>query len=174
MKLPRLSHDYARTLMRITIAQLLCTVLFLNMTYARTVEAQALLEQSISLSVEDKEIRLVLSKIEKAARVTFSYIPQQIQADRKVSINISNQRLSTVLDQLFKSTSITYEVVGKKQILLSIRPPFQPTTPNSLPQHAQLITEPAVDRTITGVVNSEKGEGLPGLVWLSKVLHVAR
>ncbi|GAB4021207.1 TonB-dependent receptor [Spirosoma migulaei] len=163
MKLPRLSHAYARTLMRITIAQLLCTVLFLNMTYARTVKAQALLEQSITLSVENKEIRVVLSTIEKAAKVTFSYIPQQIQADRKVSINISNQRLSTVLDQLFRNLPITYEVVGKKQILLSVRPTGQPSIPTLLPKNTSFEPSPATDRQLSGTVKSETGEGLPGV-----------
>ncbi|WP_246859427.1 TonB-dependent receptor [Spirosoma sp. KCTC 42546] len=163
MKLPRLSHAYARTLMRITIAQLLCTVLFLNMTYARTVKAQALLEQSITLSVENKEIRVVLSTIEKAAKVTFSYIPQQIQADRKVSINISNQRLSTVLDQLFRNLPITYEVVGKKQILLSVRPVVQPTIPTLLPKNTSFEPSPTADRQLSGTVKSETGEGLPGV-----------
>ncbi|QDK83625.1 TonB-dependent receptor [Spirosoma sp. KCTC 42546] len=149
--------------MRITIAQLLCTVLFLNMTYARTVKAQALLEQSITLSVENKEIRVVLSTIEKAAKVTFSYIPQQIQADRKVSINISNQRLSTVLDQLFRNLPITYEVVGKKQILLSVRPVVQPTIPTLLPKNTSFEPSPTADRQLSGTVKSETGEGLPGV-----------
>jgi TonB-linked SusC/RagA family outer membrane protein len=163
MKLPRLSHAYARTLMRITIAQLFCMVLFLNITYARTVKAQALLEQPISLSVEDKEIRVVLSTIEKLTKVTFSYIPQQIQADRRVSINISNQRLSTVLDQLFRNLPITYEVVGKKQILLSVRPSVQPTTPVLLPRNTSFEPAQAADRQISGTVKSETGEGLPGV-----------
>ncbi|WP_232540965.1 TonB-dependent receptor [Spirosoma endbachense] len=163
MKLPRLSHAYARTLMRITIAQLFCMVLFLNITYARTVKAQALLEQPISLSVEDKEIRVVLSTIEKLTKVTFSYIPQQIQADRRVSINISNQRLSTVLDQLFRNLPITYEVVGKKQILLSVRPAVQPTTPVLLPRNTSFEPAQAADRQISGTVKSETGEGLPGV-----------
>ncbi|QHW01579.1 SusC/RagA family TonB-linked outer membrane protein [Spirosoma endbachense] len=149
--------------MRITIAQLFCMVLFLNITYARTVKAQALLEQPISLSVEDKEIRVVLSTIEKLTKVTFSYIPQQIQADRRVSINISNQRLSTVLDQLFRNLPITYEVVGKKQILLSVRPAVQPTTPVLLPRNTSFEPAQAADRQISGTVKSETGEGLPGV-----------
>ncbi|QIP15227.1 TonB-dependent receptor [Spirosoma aureum] len=149
--------------MRITLAQLFCMVLFLNITYARTVKAQALLEQSISLSVEDKEIRVVLSTIEKLTKVTFSYIPQQIQADRRVSINISNQRLSTVLDQLFRNLPITYEVVGKKQILLSVRPAVQPTTPTLLPRNTSFVPAQAADRQIAGTVKSETGEGLPGV-----------
>lgn len=159
MELPRFNHDCARTIMRITLAQLLCTVLFLNMTYARTVIAQPLLEQSISLTVDDKEVRVILSTIEKQAKVTFSYIPQQIQADRRVSLKIANQRLSSVLDQLFRHTAVTYEVIGRKQILLSVRP----SGLNTLPEHTQLQLERPADRVITGIVRSETGEGLPGV-----------
>lgn len=163
MKLPRLSHAYVAIIMRITLTQLVWMFLFLNVANARTASGQALLEQSISLSVDSKEIRVVLSKLEKLANVTFSYRPQQIQADRRVTINVTNQRLATVLDQLFKNTTVSYEVVGKKQILLSIRPNIPGSLPDELPQQTQSDFQQLTDRSITGTVKSETGEGLPGV-----------
>ncbi|WP_229310500.1 TonB-dependent receptor [Larkinella arboricola] len=162
MKLPRLNHAFVRTLMRITFIQLLCAWLFVGMTYAETARAQAVLEQPVTLSVANQELSVVLSRLERVAKVTFSYIPQQIQADRRVSINVVNQPLSTVLDQLFRNAAVNYEVVGKKQILLS-KPPASPALPGISPRNTQLQTEQSLDRDISGNVTDEKGEGMPGV-----------
>ncbi len=163
MKLPRISHAFVLTLMRITFTQLICTFLVVGVTYAKTVSAQALLEQPVTLSIENKEISVVLSRIEKVAKVTFSYIPQQIQADRRVSLNVTNQPLSAVLDQLFRNAAVSYEVVGQKQILLS-KPPVSPAiNPGFSPKSTQTEIEKPLDRAITGKVTDEKGEGLPGV-----------
>ncbi|GAB3267207.1 TonB-dependent receptor [Larkinella harenae] len=163
MKLPRLNHAFALTLMRITFTQLLCAWLFVGMTYAETAKAQVVLEQPVTLSVANQEISTVLSRLERVAKVTFSYIPQQIQADRRVSINVVNQPLSTVLDQLFKNAAVSYEVVGKKQILLSKPSASSPPLPGISPRSSQLQTEQPLDRDIAGKVTDEKGEGLPGV-----------
>ncbi|RRA99258.1 SusC/RagA family TonB-linked outer membrane protein [Larkinella rosea] len=149
--------------MRITFTQLLCALLFVGLTHAKTATAQALLEQPVTLTVANQELSFVLLKIEKVAKVTFSYIPQQIQADRRVSLNVVNQPLSTVLDQLFKNAAVSYEVVGKKQILLSKPPTFPPALPGIAPKTSQLTPEQPVDRVIAGTVTDEKGDGLPGV-----------
>ena len=168
MKLPRLCPAYIRTLMRISLAQLLCMVLFLNMTYGKTADAQALLEQPVTISVTNQAISRVLTRIEKSTNVTFSYIPQQIQADRHVTIDVTKRRLADVLDQLFKNNAITYEVIGKTQILLSKPLPLQLPKPGPVPQNAHVDTQNVVDLLVTGSVTSETGKGLPGVTVLVK------
>ncbi|MDF7817161.1 TonB-dependent receptor [Runella sp. MFBS21] len=168
MKLPPLFHAYALTIMRITLTQFLCAILFMGVAYAKDALAQTLLEKPISLSVEDKEISYVLTKIEKLADVRFSYIPQHIQADRRVSVNVVKQPLLAVLESIFKNKSIHYEVVGKKQVLLSRQPNLPLSSPNTDTKSSFLFAQPTSEQLITGIVTDEKGQGLPGVNVLIK------
>ncbi|WP_345243311.1 TonB-dependent receptor [Nibrella saemangeumensis] len=163
MNLTRSCSAAVLVIMRVSLIQFLCAVLFTGVTYARTAIAQAILEQPVSLSVEDKEISAVLTKIEKVANVTFSYIPRQIQADRRVSITVSNQPLSAVLDQIFRNSQVAYEVVGKKQILLSKQRMAQPSLPVMAPKTTQTETMVPADQNVSGTVTDETGGGLPGV-----------
>ncbi|MFT4032604.1 MAG: TonB-dependent receptor [Siphonobacter sp.] len=155
MKLPRLSHEFLRIIMRITLLQMILGIALLNLCYAFPVDAQSVLDQPISLSVEEQEVSIVLSKLEKLANVKFTYLPQQIQASRKVTLNAINQRLAAVLAQLFENTSISIEVVNDRQIILRNSPP--PVLKEDM------TLEATVDRSITGTVKSESGEALPGV-----------
>ncbi len=163
MQLRRRCNTYGSVIMRITLIQLLYSMLFIGLSRAETAKAQAILERPVSLSVEQQELSAVLTKIEKAAKVTFSYMPRQIQADRRVSIQVTNQPLSVVLEALFRHTTVSYEVIGKKQILLRKgENTFLSLTALPVQTNAPMANPPA-DRLITGLVADETGTGLPGV-----------
>lgn len=157
-------HEKLLWLMRITLAQMVILGLFTSLSYANPTAAQKILEQKINLVVEDKPLSEVLYMIEKVADVRFSYLPKQIQADKKITFSAENEPLRVVLDKFFKKTPINYEVIGTKQILLSKGSPPQnevsaiEVLPISKPHSKASV----VAFIVTGTVTNDKGEPLVG------------
>ena len=139
--------------MRITVTQLLLSVLICYISVAHGTHAQELLHKEISLQMQSTEIKHILGKIEKQANIRFIYSSNSIQLRHKATINVSNQPLARVLDDLLAPIQVQYEVVDSR-ILLS-KKPFE-----SVPLPPVLT--PA-ERKISGKVADEKGEGLPGV-----------
>lgn len=150
-------------LMRISLAQLLLAGLFAGMGYAHPAFSQKVLLQKLSLNIEDKKLCEVLFLIEKKADVHFSYLPKQIEADRKVSLLAENESLEKILDRVFKKTPIRYEVFGSKQILLSKTPieRFENQDFETLPKVAPMVVQKP-DFTVQGTVTDKDGEPLVG------------
>lgn len=120
---------------------------------------QSILEKKVSLEVRNQQIREVLSKLEKAADVRFSYLPSQIEAGRRVTLKVENQRISDIVTQIVDPLKITYEVVGEKQILLKKAPDEASVTPRVNYQEVNVMAE-----LIKGkITDKETGEGLPGV-----------
>jgi TonB-linked SusC/RagA family outer membrane protein len=150
-------------IMRISIAQIILAGLFAGMSYAHPVFSQKVLLQKLSLNLEDKQLYEVLSFIEKKAEVRFSYLPKQIEADRKLSIRVEEETLEKILERVFKKTPVRYEVFGAKQILLSKTPiernekiDFEPLT------RIQTTTVQKPDFTVQGAVSDKNGDPMIG------------
>lgn len=150
-------------IMRISIAQIILAGLFAGMSYAHPVFSQKVLLQKLSLNLEDKQLYEVLSFIEKKAEVRFSYLPKQIEADRKLSIRAEEETLEKILERVFKKTPVRYEVFGAKQILLSKMPidrnekiDFEPL----LRVQAPPVQKP--DFTVQGMVSDKNGDPMVG------------
>jgi TonB-linked SusC/RagA family outer membrane protein len=116
---------------------------------------QELLKKEISLKVESMEIKKILKLIEKQADVKFVYSTGSFQGTQNMTIKEIKGPLSQVLDQLFTPINVSFEVVGNRILLRK----------KLLQTVGQTDTEvsPPADRTITGKVTDEKGEGLPGV-----------
>lgn len=145
--------------MKVTLIQFCLLTIFTGLVCAHDTNAQEILEQRITLKMDNAEIRSILSKIEGIAKVKFMYSPETIQSRRKVKIDVANERLDQVLSQFFAPLKLTYEV-NKRTIILnldqskiqSILLPMQ-DSPND--QFAKI--------DISGRVTDEKGDGLPGV-----------
>jgi TonB-dependent starch-binding outer membrane protein SusC len=162
MKEIRLYEEKILKLMRITLAQMVIAGLFASMSYAHPVLGQKVLEQKITLTLNDAPIKEVLAAIEKTSDVRFSYLPKQIQSDRKIDVQFDNVPLRVALGRIFKNTSIQYEAIGTKQILLSRQIPPQYETPEI---EIVRVKENRINTkafVITGTVTDEKGEPLVG------------
>ena len=149
-------------IMKITCVQLLLTVFFSGVILARNGMAQELLERPVSIQIENKDLRVVLQQLEKVANVKFTYVPQLIAAEHKVTIRATNDRLDHVLTQLLKPLNITYQVSGK-YIVLRKETSVLPANQVKNPANASVA-----DITVTGKVTDEKGEELPGVSVLMK------
>jgi TonB-linked SusC/RagA family outer membrane protein len=115
-----------------------------------------ILERTVTLKVEKRELQDVLSQLEKLAQVTFAYSPKVIQLEREVSFDVKNQKLSVALEKLLKPLHISYEVVSGR-ILLS-KANGQSTEQSHLP-----VLPGKLAMTITGRVVDDQQQGLPGV-----------
>jgi TonB-dependent starch-binding outer membrane protein SusC len=150
--------------LKISLQQIVLGFLLCGFSFAHKSSGQDILNKTISLNVENTEFKKVLTLIEKQANVHFLYSSSAIGVDHKVTMKVSDKKLEWVLNELVRPLSITY-VVSENRILLK----------NEKKATGSLTTfpnEPAmakvVDRTITGKVSGEEGEGLPGVSILVK------
>ena len=100
---------------------LLVVVVFaLNTASSKTFETDdpiPILERVISLNFQQEPLEIVLNKISREARFTFSYNSEIIDADRSISQNFQRKTVREVLDEIFGGT-IDYKARGKYVILM--------------------------------------------------------
>ncbi len=155
-------HAYGVLLavMRITFQQTLMAVVFVGLSYAKDLHAQELLDRRVSLSVSDMNIESVLDLISRQTNARFVYSPEVIRAERLVSVRAKGKRLEQVLESLLKPLKIDYSITSRGTILLKSIGAEGRTIDVIEPEYAVPIP---VERTLTGRVTDEKGEGLPGV-----------
>jgi TonB-linked SusC/RagA family outer membrane protein len=117
-----------------------------------TSQKQELLTRSISLEINNEELKTVLLRISQQADVKFVYSSRVIDTRQKVTLQVQKQRLSTVLTQLLTPLNLTYEVL-QGQVVIS----------RAATTGAVAPTSQTADQPITGRVLDEKGQGLPGV-----------
>ncbi|UHG93847.1 SusC/RagA family TonB-linked outer membrane protein [Spirosoma oryzicola] len=145
--------------MKLTCLQLLLTVLFMGVSWASDVTAQELLNRRLSLTIQDQNIKTVLRSIEKAASVKFSYSPQVVRSRQLVSMQVQNGTLREVLEKLLVPLKVNFSISGEQIILArTVDEPVRIQLGESVE-----VNEAPAERTITGVVSDEKGQGLPGV-----------
>ncbi len=154
------------SIMKISLLQLFIAVIFASVSLAHEATAQEILNRKVSLKIENKAIKTILSDIEKTANVRFTYRPKLISTEKNISFKAENERLSDVLERLLKPMKITWDVVGDQIILKKIieNNAIPTLTPTSIAEPQTVIKEV----TVTGTVKDEKGEALPGVNILVK------
>jgi len=78
--------------------------------------SQNLLDQKITLQIDNSDIKQVLSRIEDQANVHFAYSPENLSND-KLFLYYKEQALSDVLNYILKKNNISYRVQGNTIIL---------------------------------------------------------
>ena len=144
-------------IMKITLMQLGLAFAFSGFAFAHHSYAQPELNQKVTINVENKQLKKVLSQIESITKVSFTYVPQVIQAERKVNLSVNNELLGDVLQKLFSPLNISFEIIGKKIVLSKAK--------------GSSTLEPINDKikiysaaTISGkVTDKNDGTGLPGV-----------
>ncbi|XWW46423.1 SusC/RagA family TonB-linked outer membrane protein [Fibrella sp. USSR17] len=157
------TKDIGRRVMRLTLLQLLLAVIFGNVSLATDGSAQDVLSRRITIQVSNRNVSSVLARIEKLADVKFSYSPDLIQADKRISMSTVNEPLSQVLESLLGPLQVKYEMVGSRLILTRSKLATKPAT-SALTTEA----EQAPPITIRGRVLDELGKTVPGVTILLK------
>lgn len=150
-------------LMKMMLTQLSFAVLVTTCVFASNTKAQDILNKSVSIRLENAELRDALAQIERAADVQFVYSSRAIQANRKVSISANNRKLSDILDATLKPLKIGYKVIGG-QIMLNANIKKNEIPPLSIGSNNNRPTlKSSMAQTITGTVKDEKGEPMPSI-----------
>jgi TonB-linked SusC/RagA family outer membrane protein len=146
-------------IMRFTAFQMLLALVVSGMATATPDRAfaQTILDKVISINVEGKPIKHVLSELERSAKIKFAYNPQSISAEQKISVDYHNQKLSEVLQGIFQPLLVDYQLSGDYIILTKRPAPATPSEEKNRPRAANFV------RSISGTVSDEQGAGLPGV-----------
>ncbi|MGV8138849.1 MAG: TonB-dependent receptor [Mangrovibacterium sp.] len=106
--------------------------------------------KTISLNMSQARIVEVLNEIESQSQFRFIYSPNTFNVDDRVTVSINNQQIDQVLQQVFSGTNVNYQIFDKQIVLSSEQIAVQQT------------------RTITGKVNDQSGQPLPGVTVVVK------
>ncbi|WP_229244179.1 TonB-dependent receptor [Emticicia sp. CRIBPO] len=150
--------------MKVSLVQLFFICLFAGVSWANNAGAQELLNRKISLIVVDEKIKSVLSSIEKSANVKFSYSPQVINSNRRISFKAQNSSLGELLNQMLTPLNIVYSVAGN-QIILVQKSKGQKSTQSTMKavEEGSDINVQVADQSVSGTVTDVAGEKLPGV-----------
>ncbi|KAA6439516.1 SusC/RagA family TonB-linked outer membrane protein [Dyadobacter flavalbus] len=143
--------------MRMSLFQLIFILITADFSRAVPAGTRDILNQKISIQVNNQELKTVLGKLNKLTQIHFTYSSALIRSQKKVTLHAVDKPLSDVLDELFRPINITYKIEGKQIVLLKSLP--QPES------HLQemIRTQAGIDRNISGKVLDEKGVPLPGV-----------
>ena len=130
---------------RITFLFLLATIGFIRPVSAQTAEAA----KTITLNVQNRPIKEVLTLIERQSDYIFVYYDNILDIHRKVTLKVTNQPISAVLKQLFAGTDNTWKLSGR-QIVIGRSVAAAAATPRKITR-------------ITGVVRDQNNDPLIGV-----------
>ena len=143
-------------IMRITLTQVLLMVILTSLVMAGPLKGQGILDRKVSLDAQNKEIKSILTDIEKQTSVVFTYRPKLIKASKKISFKVTDARLVDVLDQLF-SPEISFLVVDEEEEIV-LRPNPDLSSVDPVPAIVEMLAI-----TVSGKVTDETGQTLPGV-----------
>ena len=137
-------------IMKVTLSQLAIALAICGVSYAGNSKAQdAVLDQSINLSVKNRSLSSVLKKVSVITSLKFVYSKDFIDADQLVSIDAKNQSLGSLLNVLLTKHNINYEIING-DVVLAVK----------AAAHPDAVAQQMV---VSGTVTSNNGESLPGV-----------
>lgn len=143
-----------KSAMRLTLIQLILSIVFSYVSLATPVAAQGVLDSEISIQAKYAELKSVLSTLQENFDISFIYSSDAIAADRKISLNIENQKLSDFLATQLQPLGITYKVINNKVLLFNVK---------DVEKENRDKPESGVQAVISGEVVDENNEPIPGV-----------
>lgn len=138
-------------IMKITLFQFVLALVFSSVTLANNVNGQRKLDTKVTIAVENLSLDNVLSKLQKSARVKFSYNSRLPQLNQKITIEAHQETLSSILNRILKPLNLTYTEISDQIILQN-----------------NLKFESHTDPVIKGKVTDQTGAPLPGVTITAK------
>ena len=154
----KLFPNYAhwQVLMRFSCTQLIIVALLSTISMARVSEAQEILNNRVTIQLQNQDMRKVLAIIEEQTGVKFLYSSSLIKSERKISVNLQQKQLGEALKTILNPLQLEFEVSGKQIILKRVKAKAEVL-------NAQQVQNPAAERSVSGVVSDNSGAGLPGV-----------
>src|SRR5690606_34967690 len=162
MKKSRLPARFLIAMLKFTCFHLFLAILTLGVSWAGNSYSQETLARTVTLQIENQDLRSALATIERNARVKFSY-DLAIIPEGKVSLRAKGESLAEVLEKLLTPLRLEYSVSGKYIVLTK----KTSIGPNDQPAPETLFEAPPL-REIKGKVTDENGQPLPGVSILLK------
>lgn len=148
---------------------LLITSIGSAVAFSDVAQAQKLLEQKTTFSVQNKSLPATLDQLSAQTKVKFMYAAEVLKKTSKVSINAKDQTVKSILTSILKPNHLEYEVEGSYVLIKVEAPKTAPIKQASVVEPAQPAAE---DILVKGKVTDEKGEALPGVNVLVKSSRV--
>lgn len=111
-------------------------------------------EIRISLHAQQESVKEILQEIEKQSGLTFVYLTDQVDEDRKLTLHLRKVAMNKVLEKMFVGTSVRYEQKGNKILLKKMVSEHQPLA--------------KYETMVSGKITDETGQPLPGVNILVK------
>ncbi|KFF09603.1 SusC/RagA family TonB-linked outer membrane protein [Flavobacterium hydatis] len=157
-------------IMKITLFQFVLAFVFSTVTMANSVKGQRKLDTKVTIDVVNLSLDNALSKLEKSAKVKFSYNSRMTQLNQKVSIEANDETLSSILNRVLKPFNITYSEVSNQIILQKDSSQGANFEDIDLPSS---LFESLFIPIVKGKVVDQSGDPLPGATVLAKGSKVA-
>ncbi len=157
-------------IMKITIVQLTLAFIFTFSLYAKETSGQEILDKKISMSVENMQLRKIISKLQNQTGVKFLYSPNTIRADRKISLSVVDKKLGVFISEIIRPLSIDYKVVDDQILLFPANSNAQTVMDSSSEtiQDIQANSFFLTDNIVTGAVTDNNGTPLIGATVMVK------
>ena len=160
-------EHFIHILMRVSFPILLL-MMAAGISFASHSSAQELLRTKISYEAHNESLKAVLTYLEKSSGVRFTYTASLVR-NKMVSISAVEKPLGQLLHELLNPLRIGYSVSGDFIILQRLPAGKAASGLDLFPGMPQIPENiQPLDRTVTGIVRDEKGEGLPGVNILVK------
>ncbi len=144
----------------LSIQMILCASLLASETsYGQ--KSRSIKEIKVSIDFNDENIIGTFNKIEKETGFTFVYLKNQVSKKFKLSGNYNDISLYDLLSNLSRETGLRFQRVNNNINVKRLAHKRQP-----------VILEFIEDKTISGKVTGELGEGLPGVNVLVKDTNI--
>ncbi|MEO8885804.1 MAG: SusC/RagA family TonB-linked outer membrane protein [Mucilaginibacter sp.] len=141
--------------MKITFIQILLATTITGMSYSSPLNAQDILQEKISLSLQNTTLQDVIRRLQKDNNIKFIYSKDAINLNQVVTVDYKDKPLKEVLNQVLVVNGIDYEVL-KNRIILG-RADVKVKTAS-----APIINK-ADEIRVKGTVKDAKGQPLTGV-----------
>ena len=116
MKKPVVKQRLLFQIMKITLFQMVLAFVFSTVMMANSAKGQKKLDTKVTISITNLSLSNALSKLEKSAKVKFSYNSRITQLNQKVNITANNETLSAILNEILTPLNINYSEISDKMI----------------------------------------------------------
>lgn len=103
--------------MKVVLIQSFLTLAFAAVCFAKEADGQGVLDQKISVNIQNENFKTALRKIAQQAGIRFSYERNTIPDKKKISVSSREQTLGEIFNSLFQPYNINYEAIGKQVVL---------------------------------------------------------
>ncbi|MEI6750547.1 MAG: STN domain-containing protein, partial [Bacteroidota bacterium] len=131
---------------------------------------KSILQQPVSISVTDKSIAAVLDKLSDNCGVRFTYNPDDISADKRISLQVKDMPLSSILSKVLEKNSFSFHERGG-QIIIFRDHSYKETLPSNSSLRQQKAAEVPKLSALQKIPDKEKNVGQHSLEVISTAIE---